>query len=195
MNWTTIFMGPVAQAEMLRCELEAKGIPVFIPEENIRTIDPFMVGGLLVFDRAVQVPPSAVARAREVVDGLDGAQEPKEAETELPADYFEAEAEAAPTPDETRARAATAAQSRRILWTALFTMVWWFVPWQFEDVIWLAVPSALYALAVLVQSRGYLTAVKNPALRPPLHAVTVVAVVLAGLSVVATTLFALQLLG
>lgn len=182
MNWTTVFMGPVAQAELLRCELEAMGIPVFIPDENIRTIDPIAVGGLLVFDRAVQVPPSAVERARAVVEGLDGVRQPTEAETELPADDFESES--TPAPDRAQARAEAGARSRRILWGTLFALVGWVVPWQLGAIG--AIPSLLLALTVLAQARGYIAAVTIPEARPNLHGLTLVAIGISGLCAVVT---------
>jgi len=145
-GWTTIFMGPPGEAEALRAGLEARGIPTFIPDDAIRTIDPLAFGGLLVFDRALQVPPSAVAQARAYLDGLDDA-EIREGEQELPSDFFEVE----PEPD-AELSARVAGLSRRIRWASLFPLA---LPW------------------LVVQFFQYLRLVERMEQPPPLHRTTV----------------------
>lgn len=150
-GWTTVFMGPPAEAEVLRAELEAKGIPVLIPEDALRTIDPFMVGGLLIFDRAVQVPDSAALRARELLGARRDEPEMREGEEELPADFFQDESKLDP---DAALLAEVATLSRRIRWAAI-------IPFGAPFVLW--------------QIGAYLDAVKRLGRKPPTHRITIAA--------------------
>jgi hypothetical protein len=128
LGMTTVFMGSVGEAAAICAMLEARGIPAYIPDELARTLVPFDVGGLMVLDRAVQVPESAAERAREYIAGHHGEGEfaastlegsdpvgaLREGEAELPADYF-----AGPPEEERERRAAAAALGRRILWASI----------------------------------------------------------------------------
>lgn len=150
-GWTTIFMGPPAEAEVLRGELEARGIPVFIPDDALRTIDPFMVGGLLIFDRAVQVPDSAAVRVRECLRASDNESEMREGEQELPADFFEGEPK---NGDEAELSAEVVKLSRRILWCSILPIGAPFILWEIGQ---------------------YLNAVRRLGRKPPMYRTTVAA--------------------
>jgi hypothetical protein len=65
-TWTEVFAGPAWKAELLKGELEERGIPTFAPDANIQTIDPFMRVGQ-VFDLHVLVPHDRSAEALAVI--------------------------------------------------------------------------------------------------------------------------------
>jgi hypothetical protein len=65
-RWVPVFSGPVWQALGVQARLEAGGFLTFVPDTNLRTIDPYMTGGD-VFALEVLVPEDAVGAAREVV--------------------------------------------------------------------------------------------------------------------------------
>jgi len=150
-GWSTVFVGPPVKAEILRSKLQAEGIPVLIPDEGLRTVDPYMVGGAFIFDREVQVPEVAVVEARECLEGLDEGGEIREGEQELPAGFFEVKADA--QPDLSR-RAEQI--SHRILWGTLAPYFLPIVLWQFAE---------------------YSTVARQLGSRPPLYRATIAAVV------------------
>ncbi|HTF88105.1 MAG TPA: hypothetical protein VK843_06815 [Planctomycetota bacterium] len=148
-GWTTVFTGEAAEAEFLRSRLEARGIPALIPDETVRTLNPTMVGGLLMFDRAVEVPDSAVLDARECLDEREEDSEMRAGEQELPADFFDAESGA-----EAELLARANLLSRRIRWSAILPIGVFFI---------------------LFQIRPYLDVVARLNAKPALHRTTLAA--------------------
>ncbi|MEO6709437.1 MAG: hypothetical protein ABI054_11435 [Planctomycetota bacterium] len=146
-GWTTVFTGEVGEAEVLRTRLEAQGIPTLIPDEAVRTLNPTMVGGLLMFDRAVQVPDVAAHDARERIAERDEDSEMRAGEQELPADFFDEERSA----DSDRLARANLL-SRRIRWSAIL-------------------PIGVFFL--VFQIRPYFEAVERLGSKPPLHRTTI----------------------
>src|SRR6185436_7687325 len=77
-RWIPVFSGPVWQALGVQARLEAEGFTTFVPDTNVRTIDPFITGGD-AFALDVLVPEDAVEAAREVV-AAETALSPEEEE-------------------------------------------------------------------------------------------------------------------
>jgi hypothetical protein len=63
----TIFVGPTWRALAIQALLEQLGFTVFVPEQNLRTLDPTLWGGD-AFSLAVQVPDDAAQVAKELVE-------------------------------------------------------------------------------------------------------------------------------
>ncbi|MGE3164024.1 MAG: hypothetical protein AB7O52_03905 [Planctomycetota bacterium] len=57
---------PLATAGMFRALLEDEGVPTFVPDEFMKTIDPFITG-VSPLDVCLQVPAPAATRALEVL--------------------------------------------------------------------------------------------------------------------------------
>lgn len=149
-GWITVFAGSTGEAELARSRLEASGIPVLIPDDTMRSLNPFEIGGLLMFDRQVQVPASALDAARARLLEVDSSAEPSPAETELPADFFEPETD----PDAELLGRLTALSSR-IRWGAVIVIGAPFVLWQFAS---------------------YWQGVRDLGRKPPQHGLTLAAV-------------------
>lgn len=109
MQWITIFRGPMWEALALQAKLEAHGVPVFLPDAAIKTIDP-LITGADAFGVSLQVPESAISEARELV------------KTER-----EQGREALPLPDDEPLQepreAALAKQGRHLRWAAAFGLI------------------------------------------------------------------------
>lgn len=65
-RWTTLNEGSPGLILAQQAELEAHGIPTFIPSMQMKTIDPVWLGGNL-FDWELQVPASVLEAARELL--------------------------------------------------------------------------------------------------------------------------------
>ena len=66
-DWVCIYFGHAPVAEMLAQVLEAEGIPVHVPDRNLRAADPFGIGGPVHFHAEVFVARRDEARARELI--------------------------------------------------------------------------------------------------------------------------------
>ena len=62
-----VFVGPAWRAIAIQALLQEAGFMAFVPEQNLRTLDPFAAGGD-AFSLAVQVPADSADAAREVVE-------------------------------------------------------------------------------------------------------------------------------
>lgn len=66
MPLVTLEMGPLWRMEILRGLLSERGVPAFIADSNLKTIDPFATGALAL-DARLQVPEETVNEARTVL--------------------------------------------------------------------------------------------------------------------------------
>jgi hypothetical protein len=66
-RWVTLDVGSPGLMMVLQAELEAHGIPTFVPSLMMKVTDPAVVGGGNVFDWELQVPQSRLAEARELL--------------------------------------------------------------------------------------------------------------------------------
>jgi hypothetical protein len=107
----TIHAGPIWEVELLKGRLEQEGIVVFLPEANVKRVDPFITGGNAL-DTKMQVPEHEAERARVLVE------EYREATREKPAEFTDAV-----DPDARMARKAKL--GRRIRW---LTLLWFTAP-------------------------------------------------------------------
>jgi hypothetical protein len=159
---TTVYMGAAGEAAAVCAMLQSRGIPAFIPDDWIRTLAPFDTGGLLLFDRAVQVPDAAADAARAMLEERDEGSEPRPDEQELPPGFFEEEGEQVLPPGffeegkegSEALRLTAAASGRRIRWAAVTPFGLFFVPFQIGP---------------------YLRAVAQLGTPPPHHRATIVA--------------------
>ena len=79
-----IFRGPIHEAFLLRSALEARGIPVYIRDETIKIMDPFITGANAL-DVVVFCAADRVADARDILSARGDPfppPEPREAEAE-----------------------------------------------------------------------------------------------------------------
>lgn len=159
-DWTIAFTGSIAEANMVQAELEAAGIPAFMPDANMRTMDPFLLGGGDFLDATVCVPRSAAERAQEVIAEAT-------TKTRTPADFaFEGDpGEAAVEPDEIAPNEADAALASRVRKLAQRI--------RFGSISIIGVPFALAALP------EYFRGVRAIGQRPPGHGLTLAAGVFA----------------
>ncbi|MCC6405979.1 MAG: hypothetical protein IT453_02350 [Planctomycetes bacterium] len=67
-RWVTLHEGSPGLILAEQAELEAHGIPTYIPSLNVKFADPTITGGNC-FDWELQVPDSALAAARELLSG------------------------------------------------------------------------------------------------------------------------------
>jgi hypothetical protein len=65
-RWVTLQVGSPGAITVAQAELEAHGIPTFVPWMHTKLADPTITGGGHVFDWELQVPESRVAEAREL---------------------------------------------------------------------------------------------------------------------------------
>jgi hypothetical protein len=65
--WEVVYAGPPALAELTADQLRDEGVPVFTPDANLKSLDPFATGGGQVFDLRVLVPRERAEQARELL--------------------------------------------------------------------------------------------------------------------------------
>jgi hypothetical protein len=65
-EWVTVYSGSRSAALVVQTALEARGIPTYLPDEQMKVIDPFITGSN-PFDVRLQVPSDLVREAREVL--------------------------------------------------------------------------------------------------------------------------------
>lgn len=65
-KWVTLQEGPPSAILVVQAELEAHGIPTFVPAMMTKMADPMITGGNC-FDWSLQVPESALVAARELL--------------------------------------------------------------------------------------------------------------------------------
>ena len=63
MTLVTLEIGPLWKMELLRDVLGERGVPAFVADSNLKTIDP-LITGAMSFDARLQVPEEAVDSAR-----------------------------------------------------------------------------------------------------------------------------------
>jgi hypothetical protein len=72
-RWITVYNGPMWQVLALEGKLEAEGFTTFVPDRNIKTIDPFITGaGALTID--LMVPQDSAEAARTVLARHGGSE-------------------------------------------------------------------------------------------------------------------------
>lgn len=187
-DWVTISAGPPWQAEMDKARLEAEGIPVFLPDATMKTVDPFATGANPLFSQ-VRVPPELAERALEVLAmRSDATDEPvdldalalaagseEQATLALEDDDGQDEAEADAPAEEVRddddapwTQPEVEALATRLRWSALLAVTF---------------PLALW-YGVL-----YLAAVRSGGMRSRWHGLTLLGITLAGLYLAAVLWF------
>ena len=70
-RWSTVLMAPQLETFVLKATLEEEGIPCFLPDGHIKTIDPF-VSGANALMHAVQVREEHLEKAREILEAVRG---------------------------------------------------------------------------------------------------------------------------
>jgi hypothetical protein len=65
-EWVTVYSGSRSAVLVLQVSLHARGIPTFVPDEQLKVIDPFITGAN-PFDVALQVPPRLAAEAQQLI--------------------------------------------------------------------------------------------------------------------------------
>lgn len=73
MRMVTLDIGPIWKMQLLQTFLEERGVPSFLPDSNLKTLDP-TITGTLAFDARLEVPAERVVEARAAL---------QEAEAEL----------------------------------------------------------------------------------------------------------------
>ena len=129
MTLVVLEMGPTWKMQLLLGVLEERGVPGFVEDSNMKTIDPFATGALS-FDARLKVPEESLAAARAALEEArrDGLEEGlvEDAERAFAAESgVEATAPEPPrsAPDD------LADLGRRLRWAALF---FWLHPWVFS---------------------------------------------------------------
>jgi hypothetical protein len=150
-RWKCVFTGGYGPSLLIQAELEANDIPAFVPDQNLKTWDPYVVGGN-IFDRSVFVPVRASGWAREILAG------PTEDERAEAAASFEESAAVGPMPAEAQMpeEGRIAALARWIQWSTPFVLA---SPWA------------------LCLSCVYLSRVHKTGRRPARHGLTLLAMV------------------
>ena len=128
MNWVTVEIGPPWRVELMWTALEEQGIPAFIPDRNLKTIDPFITAPLSL-DCHLQVPEEHAAEAREVLDEVASLQEESPPEDQLQHEPgISQDIDAANDEDhEARETARLADIGKRIQWATLLVVTQVFV--------------------------------------------------------------------
>ena len=128
MAMKTLEMGPTWKMQLLCGLLEERGVPAFVQDVNLKTIDPFITGPMS-FDARLQVPEEAVDAARSALEEArrEGAEELEALDAEA------LEGAPPPEPEEPAAEAdpeleVMADIGRRIRWSAL---LFWTHPFLF----------------------------------------------------------------
>jgi len=63
-TWVPIYRGTLSQVLVLRCRLEAAGVPVFLKDEVMKVLDPVITGGsALAIDLLVPAEQEGEARS------------------------------------------------------------------------------------------------------------------------------------
>ncbi|HEX6883081.1 MAG TPA: hypothetical protein VF530_06845 [Planctomycetota bacterium] len=119
MTLVTLEMGPLWKMELLRVVLEEHGVPGFVEDSNLKTIDPFLTGAMAL-DARLKVPGSALEAARAALaearaGGLDEAEMARATGAELGAEE--------PAPPADAELEALARLGRRMRWA-------WVIPWM-----------------------------------------------------------------
>ena len=78
-RWSTVLMAPQLETFVLKATLEEEGIPCFLPDGHIKTIDPF-VSGANALMHAVQVREEHLEKAREILEAVRNESPPIEEE-------------------------------------------------------------------------------------------------------------------
>lgn len=131
MALVTLELGPTWKMQILLGVLEERGLPAFVEDSNMKTLDPFATGALS-FDARLKVPEESVEAARTALAEArrDGLEDDLSAEAER---AFAAESGAdasAPEPVPPRdALTELADLGRRLRWAALF---FWLHPYVFS---------------------------------------------------------------
>lgn len=63
MRMVTLDLGPIWKMQLLQTFLEERGVPSFVPDANLKTMDP-TITGTLAFDARLEVPEERLAEAR-----------------------------------------------------------------------------------------------------------------------------------
>lgn len=160
-EWVTVHVASMSQVLVLRALLENSDIPTFVPDESMKTIDPF-VTGFSPLEVRLQTPASQVALAREILGnsglpvGLGADAAPVHGEPDLDAIPVDATNQE-PLEDEP-----LEVHGRRIRWASLLTIT--------SPIALLLAPS-------------YVSAARGRTPPPPDHALTLAAIALAGVTV------------
>jgi hypothetical protein len=67
MRMVTLDLGPIWKMQLLQTFLEERGVPSFLPDANLKTLDP-TVTGTLSFDARLEVPEERLAEARAALE-------------------------------------------------------------------------------------------------------------------------------
>ena len=121
MSLITLEIGPTWKMQLLRDMLEERGVPAFVADSNMKTIDPLLTGAMS-FDARLQVPEEALESARAAL--RDSREEARELERARGEAEPQAEEPVASTPDLN----ALTDLGRRIRWAAL---LFWMHPFLF----------------------------------------------------------------
>lgn len=70
-----VFAGPVWRVSLLEGRLASAGIPCFVPDRMMKTIDPFVTGGSAL-DLQLLVPSELLEEAREMVEAFAAEERP-----------------------------------------------------------------------------------------------------------------------
>jgi len=158
----TIFTGDFSAVLAMEALLRGEGFHPFIPDRNIKTIDPFITGGG-VFQVTLAVPESEAQKALACLE---------ESRANAP---VAGGGESAPEID----RAAVEALGRRLRWGfVLISLIWWIpLVWWRPSLLVSAV--ALGFLVIYVACHiNYLLQVKKSEASPEGHGITVTCLVL-----------------
>jgi hypothetical protein len=66
-RWTTVFAGPMWEVIPLQSELEARGFLTYVPDSNLKEIDPFVTGANSLVVR-LQVPSDVAENALQIIE-------------------------------------------------------------------------------------------------------------------------------
>ena len=131
MALVTLEMGPTWRMQILLGVLEERGLPAFVEDSNLKTLDPFITGALS-FDARLKVPEESVEEARTALAEArrDGLEDDLSAEAERAFAAYSGADVAEPQPVAPRdALGELADLGRRLRWAALF---FWLHPFVFS---------------------------------------------------------------
>ncbi len=66
-RWITIYTAPIYQLAGIQGQLEEAGIQTFVPDSNLKLIDPFILGGGNALDAELMVPEIAQEPAELII--------------------------------------------------------------------------------------------------------------------------------
>lgn len=140
-QWIPVFSGSIPEAIVMQSVLEARGIPTYVPDSNIKGIDPFITGAGCLTSTVMVPEDRAEEAAREIArapeeDGDPGewerglepgwesnpADDPDTVELEV-ASEDSADDGAADAPTTSSARDELAAHGRRMMWCAILPFI------------------------------------------------------------------------